>query len=139
MHAFYLPAGCRMKITASMEEPAVSRHRLTVGIFTVGNTEEPRATYGSRIGAGETQRIDAPPLKVASICRVASEHEVGRNWDSDACEVLADRPADVALRFGRSAADSAVDAADACVLGFEFSPERTADRADVAAGRADEF
>jgi hypothetical protein len=125
MYEFALPAGCRLKITASMESSSIIRRRWTVAIFAAVDPHEPRAHYGSRIGPGETRRIDAAPLKTASVCQVASQHEVGGEWKGDTDEVVADASTDLAVRFRtRVGGGDRAEHDEACLLSFEFSPAR---------------
>jgi hypothetical protein len=125
MYEFSLPAGCRLKITASMENASMVRHRWTVSIFALSDLHEPKAHYGSRISPGQIQRIDAAPLKTACVCRVASQHEVGRDWASDIDELIAEAPADLAVRFRMDDAQEHQEDAETCLLSFEFNPKRT--------------
>jgi len=124
MYEFGLPAGCQLKITASMESASMVRHRWAVAIFAVGDPHEPQAHYGSRIGPGETRRIDAAPLKTACVCQVASQHEVGRDWVGDTDEVVADAPANLAVRFRMGEVRERLEGEESCLLSFEFSPAR---------------
>lgn len=124
MMTFTLPAGCRMRITASMASKADGRHRWTLDLFENGAPPdtEPRARYGSRIKRGETQRIDAAPVKVDCLCRLLSSHETSEGWEADIPKVTLDTPNDLSISFGRPAAAEAYDTDQDCVLAFEFSP-----------------
>ncbi len=127
MRTFALPAGCKMRITASMEKTPLVRHRWSVALFAAGGlvgSADPCASYGSRIGGGETQRIDAAAVKTDCICEVASTHEAGDGWEADLEHVTIDAPDALAIRFHAPANDAR--AAEDCLLTFEFSPRRAA-------------
>jgi hypothetical protein len=126
MRTFALQAGCQMRITASMEKGRLVRHRWSVALFTASGlvgSADPCASYGSRIGSGETQRIDAAAVKRDCICEVASTHETGDCWQADLDQVTVDAPDALAIRFHAPASGGGA-AAEECVLTFEFSPRR---------------
>jgi hypothetical protein len=129
MRTFNLPAGCQMRITASMEPKTFLQHRWSVALFAVGDaagTADPRANYGSRIGGGQTQRINAAPVDVDCICQVASTHETDGDWEADLDQVTLDEPDDFTVRFHRSASEASATPSEDCTLTFEFTPSRLA-------------
>jgi hypothetical protein len=113
-----------MRITASMEAPSQDRHRWSVMLFAseAPRTSDPRASYGSRIGGGETQRIDAAAVKTDCLCQVSSDHETSEGWEADTGEVTLDSPDDLAICFRRPGEAPPSDRTGGCVLAFEFTP-----------------
>jgi hypothetical protein len=124
MTTFTLPAGCRMRITASMEPTPADRHRWSMALYPAesGPDAEPRANYGSRIGRGETHRIDAAACVSDSRCEIRSTHETDQGWAPDVAEVTLDTPDDLSISFHRPASGEAADDLQGCVLAIQFSP-----------------
>ncbi len=124
MPDFDLPAGCSMRITASMETSAMDRHRWSVAIFANDGAADadPKASYGARIIGGQTQKIDTPVIKGDCVCRVASSFESGGDWLADIGKVSADGPGELTITFARPQADDEPDASGACVLTFLLNP-----------------
>ena len=129
MRSFNLPAGCQMRISATMEPKTLSRHRWSVALFAVGDVAgkaDPRANYGSRIAGGETQRINAGPVDVDCICEVTSSHQLDERWEADQDQVTLDAADDFVVRFHRSTSEAGASPSEDCTLSFEFSPPRAA-------------
>jgi hypothetical protein len=118
-----------MRITASMEAAAQARHRWHVAVFSAAEpsaSATPRASYGARIGAGETQRIHAASLETDSVCHVSATLETTFGSEPDVGEVTLDGPDDLKIRFYRRGSIKATDGEDEdCTLAFEFSPARS--------------
>lgn len=111
-----------------MEAAAQARHRWHVAVFAAEpeGAASPRATYGARIGAGETQRIDAASLETDSVCHVSATLETMLGSEADVGEVTLDAPDDLKIRFHRRGAIKATDGEEEdCTLAFEFSPARS--------------
>ncbi len=121
MPDFNLPAGCRMRFSASMEKEAGARHRWSVILVLPDDAEgaHPRAQYGARITSGETQRLDAAAITVDSVCRVESMVELDGGWQADVAKVTLATSSDVTMVFSRS---GAADTPEKCVLAFELIP-----------------
>jgi hypothetical protein len=113
-----------MFITASMDRDAGARHWWTVTLLEAGAGagSEPRASYGSRIARGESQRIDAPAVKTDCVCEVMSTHEADDGWEPDAGVVSLRTPEDLSIRFQGPIRAGAPETASDCVLSFHFSP-----------------
>lgn len=124
MSTFTLPAGCRMYITASMDRDAGALHRWTVTLLEAGAgaDSEPRASYGSRIAGGESQRIDAPAVNADCVCEVLSTHKAGEGWEPDVGSVSLRTPDDLSIRFQRPIRAGAAETASDCILSFHFIP-----------------
>jgi hypothetical protein len=125
MSTFTLPAGCRMYITASMQADAGGPHRWTVTLLDAeaGAEAGPRAMYGSRIGKGQSQRIDAPPVPADCVCEVLSNHETDEGWAPDLAEVTLRTAEGMSIRFRRPLAATGIGVEpEACVLAFRFHP-----------------
>ena len=124
MPDFNLPAGCRMRFTASMEKHAHERHRWSVTLHTSGDGPgaDPRAQYGSQIARGETQRIDAPAIASDCICRVEAMTETESGWQADIASVTVATTSDVTMEFCHPGHVGASDGAEKFVLAFELSP-----------------
>lgn len=129
MTTFTLPAGCRMRITASMEAKPADRHRWSMAVYPAegGPMAESRANYGSRVARGETHRIDAAACPTDSRCEIVSTHETEAGWAPDIAEVTLDTPDDLSISFHRPVAADADGEAGAedlqvCVLDIQFSP-----------------
>jgi hypothetical protein len=129
MRSFNLPAGCQMRISATMEPKTLSKHRWSVALFAVGagaGKADPRASYGSRIGGGDTQRINAGAVDVDCICEVTSSHQIDERWEVDLDQITLDAADDFVVRFHRSPSEGSASPSEDCTLSFEFSPPRAA-------------
>jgi hypothetical protein len=124
MTTFTLPAGCSMRMTASMEPTDTVKHRWGMALYLAegGPAAEPQASYGSRIGRGETQRIDAAPHASSRRCEIQSAHEAGQGWEPDLAEVTLDTPDDLSISFHHPSAGEAKSERQACVFAIHFSP-----------------
>jgi hypothetical protein len=124
MPDFNLPAGCTMRITASMETAAIDRHRWSVAILSAGSggDGDPRARYGARIIGGQVQKIDTPAIDHDCICRVLSSSETGGDWLDDVAKVSTDEPDEVTMTFARPQPEDAPDPGGECVLTFRLNP-----------------
>ncbi len=124
MPDFTLPAGCRMRITASMEKRANDRHRWSVALFAVGGgaDADPRANYGARIVGGQTQKLDTPAIQTDCVCHVVSAHETDGGWEADMAEITLDTPDDVTMIFRRPIPEGGSNSVEECVIAFQFSP-----------------
>jgi hypothetical protein len=113
-----------MRITASMEAKPADRHRWSMALYPAegGPAAEPRANYGSRIGSGETQRIDAAACSSDSRCEISSTHETGQGWAPDVGDVTLDTPDDLSISFQRPSSGDAVSDLQPCVFAIQFSP-----------------
>jgi len=107
-----------------MEADAANRHRWSMALYPLdgGPTAEPQANYGSRIGRGETQRIDAAPHASNRRCEILSTHETSQGWEPDVAEVVVDSPDDLAIQFHGPSLTDAVAAPQPCVIALQFSP-----------------
>ena len=123
MPDFKLPAGCCMRITASMDTTAIDRRRWSVAIFAVdgGPDADPKSRYGARIIGGQTQKLDTPPIAADCVCRVISCSESGDDWLEDVAKVSSEAD-ELTMSFTRPAAGDTPDAGGECVLTFRFSP-----------------
>lgn len=127
MQSFNLPAGCQMRIIATMEPKTLSTHRWSVALFAVADgpgKADPRANYGSRISAGETQRINAGPVDVDCVCEVASSYRLDERWEADQHQVTLDAAHDYVVRFHPPQAKEGARPSEDCTLSFEFTPPR---------------
>jgi hypothetical protein len=127
MRSFNLPAGCQMRISATMEPKTLSKRRWSVALFAVGDVagkSDPRANYGSRIGGGETQSINAGTVDVDCICEVTSSHQLDERWEPDQDQVTLDAAEDFVVRFHPSTSEASDSPSEDCTLSFEFSPPR---------------
>lgn len=124
MTTFTLPAGCTMWITASMEATPAARHRWSMALYPVesGPAAEPQANYGSRIGRGETHRIDAASHATSRRCEILSTHETDEGWEPDVAEVTIDTPDDLSISFQRPSAGDVAGVPQACVIAIQFNP-----------------
>lgn len=124
MTTFTLPSGCNMRITASMEAEPAERHRWSIALYSLdsGVLAEAQANYGSRIGRGETQRIDAAPHASSRRCEIGSTHETREGWEPDVAEVTLDTPDDLSISFRRPSPNGGDRDPHGCVLAIQFSP-----------------
>jgi hypothetical protein len=123
MPDFNLPAGCTMRITASMDANAIDRRRWSVAILASDGPADadPKARYGARIVGGQIQKIDTPAIGADCICRVLSSSQIGEEWLADVAKVSTDFD-ELTMTFARSPAEDASDTADECVLTFRLNP-----------------
>jgi hypothetical protein len=123
MPDFNLPAGCSMRITASMETTAVDRRRWSVAIYAVGGPQDadPRSRYGARIVGGQTQKLDTPPIAVDCVCQVQSSSETGGDWLDDVAKVSTEAD-ELTMTFTRPPEGGEPGAGGECVLTFRFNP-----------------
>jgi len=123
MPDFNLPAGCTMRITASMEAAAIDRRRWSVSIFAAagGAESDLKASYGARIIGGQTQKIDTPAIGVDCICRVQSSAQSGGDWLDDVAK-LSTEADELTMTFTRPTADETPAAGGECVLTFRLNP-----------------
>ena len=115
MPDFDLPAGCSMRITASMESTAIERRRWSVAIIAADS--QLKASYGARIIGGQTQKIDTPAIAVDCVCRVLSSFESGGDWLADVAKVSLDVD-ELTMTFSRPLAEAAPEAGGECTLTF---------------------
>jgi hypothetical protein len=123
MPDFNLPAGCTMRITASMEAVSIDRRRWSVAIFSAagGADSDLKASYGARIIGGQTQKIDTPAIGDDCICRVLSSSETGGDWLDDVAKVSTEAD-ELTMTFTRPSADEAPAAGGECILTFRLNP-----------------
>jgi hypothetical protein len=123
MPDFNLPAGCTMRITASMETASIDRHRWSVAIYSAAGAADAdaKASYGARIIGGQTQKIDTPAIAGDCVCRVLSSSESGGEWLADAAKVSTEAD-ELTMTFTRPTADDAPALGGECVLTFRFNP-----------------
>lgn len=100
MHSVDLPAGARMRLTATAC-PGTGLHHWDVRILTA--TDEgaiPRLTYGSHIGERDLdQRIDIPPQDVDCRIEIWSRHAAPSGWEDDRCAIQDDTPEELRVGF----------------------------------------
>ena len=123
MPDFNLPAGCSMRITASMDTAAIDRRRWSVAIFSAagGADSDLKASYGARSLGGQTQKIDTPAIGDDCVCRVLSSSQIGDDWLADVAKVSTDAD-ELTMTFARPSAEDAPDSGGECVLTFRFNP-----------------
>ena len=123
MPDFALPAGCTMRITASMETAALDRHRWSVAIFAVGagDDADAKARYGARIIGGQVQKIDTPAIEGDCICQVLSSSESGGDWLDDVVKVSTDADDALTLTFSRPSNDDEPVVGGECTLVFRVN------------------
>jgi len=123
MPDFNLPAGCTMRITASMEAASIDRRRWSVAIFSAADVGETdlKASYGARIVGGQTQKIDTPAIGADCICRVLSSSESGGGWLDDVAKTSTEAD-ELTMSFTRPSADETPAAGGECVLTFRLNP-----------------
>jgi len=123
MPDFNLPAGCTMRITASMEAASMDRRRWSVAIMATGGPADadPRARYGARIIGGQIQKIDTPAIDADCVCRVLSSSQTGGDWLDDIAKVTTDAEDDLTMTFARPRADDEADTSGDCVLTFRLN------------------
>jgi hypothetical protein len=123
MPDFNLPAGCTLRITASMDAAAIGRRRWSVAIFAVDGPADadPKARYGARIIGGQIQKIDTPAIGADCVCRVVSSSEVGEAWLEDVAKVGAEAD-ELTMTFARPSAEDTPEVGNDCVLTFRFNP-----------------
>jgi hypothetical protein len=124
MPDFNLPAGCTMRITASMEAASIDRRRWSVAISSAsgGSDSELKASYGARIIGGQIQKIDTPAIAADCVCSVTSSSQSGDDWLADDAKVSTDASDELTMTFTRPSAEDAADAGDECILTFRFNP-----------------
>jgi hypothetical protein len=125
MQAFTLPAGCRMRFTATAEPASQHRHRWALSLFDgAGGPDDGDAglRFGSQIGGGENQRIETAERDVDRLCKLTATHQTVRGWEPDLAEVLLDTPDALTIAFHRPAAGGGATKTEECVLAFQFSP-----------------
>lgn len=125
MRSFTLPAGARLRFTATAEPASRHLHRWGVefsGAAGAPNTIAGQQVYGSEIGRGEDQRIDVPEQAMDRLCQVWASHHTTRGWEPDVAHVTVDTPDDLAIAFRRASDPTGMDGVEECVMTFQFSP-----------------
>jgi hypothetical protein len=122
MHDFVLPAGSRVRMSASAGSRTPPVHKWNLDIFgdsPLGAAQGPRLSYGSRIGGSDAeQRLDIPEQDVDCRFQVRTFHETGADWSPSPAHIVVDTPERLAIRFGEHG--SANPDVDSCVLDFHF-------------------
>jgi hypothetical protein len=123
MHSLDLPAGSRIRLTATAR-PGTNLHCWDIRILAAGQLEaggSPRLAYGSRIGGLDLdQRIDIPPQDVGCRLEIRSRHAGREGWEDDRCTVQDDTPNELRIGFCDAAKPGALP--DDVLLSFAFVP-----------------
>lgn len=101
MHSLDMPAGSRVRLTATARADVAS-HRWEVRVYAAGAASaSPRLTYGSRIGGRDReQRIDIPAQEVDCQIEVEARHATAAGgWADDKLALLNDSPGRLDLGF----------------------------------------
>ena len=121
MHYLDLPAGSAVRLQASAR-PGVALHRWDLRVIDAGAAGPgalARLTYGSAIGAGDSeQRVDIPAQDTACRLEVWGRHAVAGAWKDDRCSIEVDTPD--CLQIGFSDRALALAQTDDVLLSFTF-------------------
>ena len=117
----YLPAGCRMRITASMKNGQRSSSLEHRAAPSAGRTPTRAPTRRPHRGRPDPGKLDTPATRPTA-CAVVSAHETDGGWEADIAEIRLDTPDDVTMIFRRPIPEGGSNAVEECVLAFQFSP-----------------
>ncbi len=124
MKSFILPAGSRIRFSATASADCTHLHRWHVELSPAADEEPAHAdiqSYVSQIGRGEDQRIEVVEQRIARKCLVWASHRTSRGWEPDVAQVVADTPDALTIAFVRPEDVGGFDATSECMMTFHFS------------------